>query len=594
MFFSKLEPPRFLPLGDGSLTIEFGNEVSEEINDRVYELYRLLKEEKWKEIRDLIPTYRSLTICFDPGCISMRRMREKLEKALRRQSVRKKQGASREESRTVEIPVCYGGAFGPDLQTVADHAGFEPEEIIRRHSGVDYRIYMLGFLPGFAYLGGMDPALQTPRLASPRLSIPAGSVGIAGGQTGIYPMESPGGWQLIGRTPVQVYDPGRQTPVIYRAGDRIRFVPITEEEFAAAERSILQEKLGGSENFDEQKQRDQRRTAASVEAGIRILDSGALTSIQDEGRYGYRDQGVPVAGAMDHLSMRQANLLVGNAQNEPLLEATLLGPRIEICRDTIYAITGADMGASQNGKPVENYHAYPAKKGDILQLKAAKDGIRSYIAFAGGFALSKEMGSCAADVKAKLGGLVTEDDHGQGTRIKSGDAIPLKKAVQGLPNMYKRYLSDEDRQRYSTCPQKTKQTYKIRTLAGPQADMFSQEELEKFYHTIYTISSKSDRMGYRLQGEKIRPRKTADIISDGIAFGSVQITSEGLPILMMADHQTTGGYAKPATVITADLPRLAQLGPGAQIHFEEVSIEEAEKARKQLEQELRSFRREIS
>mgnify|MGYP001853782109 FL=1 len=175
---------------------------------------------------EVIPAFSSLLVNYDPRVITYSQIRERMEKLL-------KLDVKSEESvcRIFEIPVCYGGEYGPDLENIAANAGLTPEEVIRIHSSRDYLIYMLGFLPGFAYLGGLDERIHTPRLANPRIRIRAGSVGIGGSQTGIYPLDSPGGWQLLGLTPVNPYDPQREIPILYEAGDYIRFVPITEEEF---------------------------------------------------------------------------------------------------------------------------------------------------------------------------------------------------------------------------------------------------------------------------------------------------------------------------------------------------------------------------
>ena len=217
---------RILTAGDSALTVEFGNEISEEINGRVLALDAAIQKADVPGVVETVPTYRSLLICYDP-CIVR-------QKALARAVARLARGlgpAGAAGGRIVEIPVCYGGEYGEDLPDVAAHAGLSEEEVVRLHSSRDYLIYMLGFLPGFAYLGGLDPRIATPRLSTPRVRIPAGSVAIGGEQTGIYPIASPGGWRLIGSTPVRPYDPGREDPILYRAGDRIRFVPIPQPEY---------------------------------------------------------------------------------------------------------------------------------------------------------------------------------------------------------------------------------------------------------------------------------------------------------------------------------------------------------------------------
>ncbi|MGN1074476.1 MAG: 5-oxoprolinase subunit PxpB [Eubacteriales bacterium] len=217
---------RFLPCGDQALAVEFGNAIDPGINARVCGLARLLAETPVPGIRETVPTFRSLLICYDPGVLPYKKLVRTLKPLLARAGA-----ASTGTRRVVELPVCYGGRYGEDLPDVAAHAGLSEDEVVRRHAGTEYLIYMLGFLPGFAYLGGLDPAIAVPRLSSPRTRIPAGSVGIGGEQTGVYPLDSPGGWRLIGTTPVKPYDPGREEPIMYRAGDYIRFVPVEEREF---------------------------------------------------------------------------------------------------------------------------------------------------------------------------------------------------------------------------------------------------------------------------------------------------------------------------------------------------------------------------
>ena len=214
------------PAGDSALWVEFGNEISLSLNSRVHGLAGSLREKPLRGVVDMVPAYASLLVCYDPMVISGK----KLSTALASRA-KKDPGTGPGQGRVVGIPVCYGGDFAPDMDAVCAHTGFSREEVIARHTSPLYRIYMLGFLPGFPYLGGLDPALETPRLETPRTKIPAGSVGIGGAQTGIYPLESPGGWRIIGRTPLKPYDPDRAEPFLYRAGDSIRFYPVNRDEY---------------------------------------------------------------------------------------------------------------------------------------------------------------------------------------------------------------------------------------------------------------------------------------------------------------------------------------------------------------------------
>ncbi len=218
---------RILLCGDTGISVEFGSSIDPAINARVRRLLSVLKSRNQPGILDLNPTYRSLFIQYDPWICSFERLLQTVEECVESSAV-----AGERTGALVEIPVCYGNEFGPDIEEVAAFHDLVPQDVARLHAAPVYQVYMIGFTPGFPYLGGLDERLQTPRKSEPRKKVAAGSVGIADRQTGIYPIESPGGWRIIGRTPLSLFDPGRKMPFLLQAGDFVRFVPISGEDFA--------------------------------------------------------------------------------------------------------------------------------------------------------------------------------------------------------------------------------------------------------------------------------------------------------------------------------------------------------------------------
>lgn len=216
---------KILPAGDSAAVAQFENVISPEVNAKVHSLDFAIRSMGINGVTETVPTFTSLLVCYDPTVISFAELYQKLG------ALSSEVSGENKSSFIYTLPVCYGGEFGEDLADVAEYAKISPEEVIARHTAKPYLIYMLGFLPGFAYLGGLDETIACPRLSSPRQKIEAGSVGIGGNQTGIYPIASPGGWRLIGRTPIRPYDPERSDPILYSAGDCIRFKAITRAEY---------------------------------------------------------------------------------------------------------------------------------------------------------------------------------------------------------------------------------------------------------------------------------------------------------------------------------------------------------------------------
>ncbi len=229
---------KFLAAGDSGLVVEVGNEISEDVNMLVRNLMLALEKDAITGVKEMVPTYRSLMIYYHPLIISCEELKKKI--LLVQENLQQMDLPS---PRTVFIPTLYGGEKGVDLEFVSRHSGLTTAEVIKIHTRPRYLVYMLGFTPGFCYLGGLPEEIATPRLANPRTKIPAGSVGIAGNQTGIYPVESPGGWQLIGQTPLKLYDPYASQPILLRAGDYLKFYAISEEEFNKIQEEIAQNRF---------------------------------------------------------------------------------------------------------------------------------------------------------------------------------------------------------------------------------------------------------------------------------------------------------------------------------------------------------------
>ena len=301
---------------------------------------------------------------------------------------------------------------------------------------------------------------------------------------------------------------------------------------------------------------------------IEVIEPGLLTSVQDVGRFGYLRHGVPVSGAMDPVALRLANLLVGNQEDEACLEITLAGPRLQFRSSAVIAVTGADLSPSINGSPVGTWESAVVKQGDILTFEGQESGTRAYLAVAGGLDVPVVMGSKSTFMKAGIGGF-------EGRALKAGDLLMTR-----LPNSS---TGMSERRILRSLVPSYDVSSPIRVILGPQDDRFTEAGLGVFLGEAFTVSAQSDRMGYRLQGPKIEHVSGPDIISDGIPFGGVQVSGDGQPIVLMADRGTSGGYTKPATVISADIGKVAQRMPGDEIRFQAVTLVEAHEALQELE-----------
>ena len=520
----KLEPR---DVSEGSLLAEFPDSPDAEANRAAIALAERFAVKRPRGLLDAIPGARTLFLLFDPQAAD----REALLRRLRRAVDEPPAGVP--ESRLFGIPVAYGGEEGPDLSRLARDRGIDPQEIIRRHAGAEYRVAFLGFSPGFAYLTGLPAELAAPRRESPRPRVPAGSVGIGGEYTAVYPSESPGGWRLIGRSPVRLFDPTASPPALLRAGDRVRFEPIDEKELA---RRLANEAA--------------RRPSSPGDEGdplLATLAPGLFTSVQGAPRFGLGACGVPAGGAMDLAALERGNAGVGNSARAAALEVTLSGPELRVLADALVCVTGADLQARWNGKAVDLDAPFEVKTGDHIAFGYARSGARAYL--------------CVQ------GGLVERRPGEPLRRLAPGDVV-TRSRLGARPGSPSPAAPESHRDRRLT----------LRVLPGPQAGFFPAEAAESLFSGTYRVSPASDRRGIRLEGPPLELRRPSDIPPEGTALGAIQVPASGLPIVLGPDRPVTGGYAKIGTVSARDWPLLAQAAPGTAVRFRATTLAEAWKS----------------
>jgi antagonist of KipI len=308
---------------------------------------------------------------------------------------------------------------------------------------------------------------------------------------------------------------------------------------------------------------------------IDVLDGGLLTTVQDLGRFGYQRYGVPVSGAADRFALRVANRLVGNDDSAAGLEVTLIGPRLRFLADTVVALAGADLSPRLDGEPVSTWEPFAVCPGSTLSFGDANDGARAYLTVAGGgIHVPVVLGSRSTHVRSRLGGL-------EGRAVQAGDRLETS-GREAPRDVEGRRLPRGQVPSYGHSPT-------LRVVLGPQDDAFTERGMETFLSFAYAVSSQSDRIGYRLQGPVIEHASSPDIVSDGTPNGAVQVAGDGMPIVLLVDRGTTGGYTKIATVITADLSLLAQAAAGDSVTFRAVTVDEAHSLLREEEERLRQL-----
>lgn len=501
----------FLPISPRAFLIQFDDLT------RTLAAYGALKAVALPDIAEIIPAARTLMVRTVPGVVADGNLAARILSHLPEDGRTVAQVAGE----VIEIPMTYDGK---DLDDVARLMGLSVAEVKQAHQAATWQVAFCGFAPGFAYMSGDDPRFNLPRRAEPRTRIPAGSVALAAQFCGIYPKDTPGGWQLIGQTNVTLWDLSRKQPALLRPGMRARFVSGTATVHPVA--------------------------ALPAQQGIpalTVLSTAFPIHYQDEGRPGHAEQGVSASGALDMSALRRANRAVGNPSGAAALEITLGPVRLLAEQAVTLALSGAGM-AVVAGRDMTPGAAFALDVGDEVTIPLPDAGMRSYLALRGGFAVQAVLGSRATDTLASVGpgpvlaGAVLGQDDLPAVAVSAPEPAPA------LP--------------------RNGDVIALAVNMGPRTDWFQPDVIRDFLEQEWRVTPQSSRVGIRLQGERPLLRSDArELPSEGTELGAIQVPHSGQPVLFLADHPLTGGYPVIATLAPEAVNLAGQIPPGARIRF---------------------------
>lgn len=551
-------------MGESALLLSWGNRISRPLNGHIHNVTRKLRVSLLPGVYDLVPSYASLLVVFESQGSNTSDLNRWLGEGFANVK-----GADDDHKQTPQqhrVPVQYGGAAGPDLEELAAMTGCTPREIVRAHTMRPFYVAFLGFLPGFAYMGRWPHHNAVPRLATPRARVPAGSVGLAGFQTGIYPFSSPGGWRIIGRTGLRVWDPSSPEPARFAPGDTARFV---------------------QSNYEPMHPSYVPSVGRPTRPTLEVVQAAGVCSIQDLGRRGLMHLGVGTGGAFDIHAVQRANALVGNEPGAAVLEMVMGAPALRVLRNVTIALDGADFRCRADDTLVPVGLSWFVRAGTLLTFTPSGDpttcGVRAYLGVAGGVDVPSVLGSKSTSLLAHFGGL-------EGRILRTGDVLGVGEMHAPPAAMAGRFWSGHVRDI-------SRKDTELRFVPFEGLQAAPRQALRQFVAHMWIVSEQADRMGLRLRSpEGLRlPTMQRELASFGVVPGSIQLPSGGEPVVLGPDCQTTGGYPLLGVVIEADMAVLAQATPGAELRFTPVGLREAcalgAVSRSELEHGLRMLAR---
>lgn len=531
---TNVAPQRILPASDRVLLVEYDS------LDAVLGHFAALDVAGLVGVTELIPAADTIMVHYDP----LRTTPEELAQRIREVPALRHIEHNLE---TMTIDVVYAGE---DLEEVAKSLHVGVDELIRRHTGATWSGAFAGFAPGFVYCVGDDPLFDVPRRSSPRARIPAGSVAVASNFSAVYPRESPGGWQLLGRTAQPMWDLERETPAAVQPGQQVQYRAVRDT-------AILTQHEPMASGL---------RPVPDDTPYLEVVKTGAQMLVQDTGRPGHTGLGVSASGAADRRALHRANRAVGNDRNVGALEIAGGGAELLSNVRTVVVLTGATSSAnivSADDEVLPLRHSEPTaiEAGDSIHIGALTDGIRTYLAVRGGFKLPPILTSLATDTLSGIGP----------TPLTTGDRLPIgdKACVHAVQPLLGPVHSPDNYEKDAT-PQSARsaEPCQLRVVLGPRTDWFTEQAIEDLTGQDWTVTPNSDRVGLRLQGEFPLDRAiTRELPSEGAVTGAIQVPPDGQPVLFMPDHPLTAGYPIIGAVIDEDLDLAGQLAPGMNLRF---------------------------